>query len=425
MPIARRFRFLTLCAYAVSTLLAQAPMSIAFAALVVGAVAGAGGFRAFAADLRETLEHPWVRRFLWVSLAFLAVCVLSLIWASIQPLEYNGERTVVRFGHLAKSWYWIHPFVVLTALRSLSEAERRRVVDCWLVALGVFSAIGIQQHFTGWPRPQRIPTLPDRYHATAFLGHHLSLASIFIFPWFAALDLLRQPAKQRERFSTLGRPALALIVTVGAVALFLSYARSVWLALPFALLVWGALTLSLRAKAALAAGILALALGLSTSQGVRDRVRGAFGQSDRFLLWKANVEFFKDSPVLGAGFKMNHHLSGRWLRETYPGRKHYFAGHAHNNFLDVLGGLGILGFLTWMAWMAGIIAAPWHAWRKGDPRGAAFAVGLVAAWVAFHFNGLTQVNYLEGKVQHQIAWMTAWGLMLLIGADGAAKLKKK
>jgi hypothetical protein len=42
--------------------------------------------------------------------------------------------------------------------------------------------------------------------------------------------------------------------------------------------------------------------------------------------------------------------------------------------------------------------------------------GILSALIVFQINGLTQVNFWEAKVQHQLMWMVGW---ILFGAIGA------
>ncbi|HTL12220.1 MAG TPA: O-antigen ligase family protein [Bdellovibrionota bacterium] len=418
----RRIRLWGFCAYGAATLIGMAPMNIGFALLLIGTVAGAGGLRGFWADLTETLRAPWVRRFFWISMAFVVVCGASLVWARVHPLVYNGEIHAVRFpGDFVKMWYWFHPFVVLTGLRKMDQADRRRVVECWLISMGAFSLVGIQQFFTGWPYANRIPELRNHYNATSFLGHHLSFSNVFVFPFFAALDLAARKTKDREKWFSLPGWVLWLLTGLGGLALFLTFSRILWAAIPVAVLLWGFVALRKRGRVALVL-VVGLLMGAAALSPVVRAHLGKGADMDRVQLWEANWHFFLDSPLLGAGFKVNHQICLQWLREHHPGRTWYFMGHAHNDVLDVLGGMGALGLLTWLLWMGWIFAA--HRGPIQDRGlGRSFAQGLLCAWVAFHINGLTQVNYLEGKVQHQMMWAVAW-VMLMVWLKGESRGKK-
>jgi O-antigen ligase len=110
------------------------------------------------------------------------------------------------------------------------------------------------------------------------------------------------------------------------------------------------------------------------------------------------------------GWRHTEEMSGYYLQEL-TGEKDVFAGHAHNNFLDLLGGAGVLGALTWLAYCAFVLAILYRALRRDRAPGLDFARGMFCAWLVFQINGLTQVNFWEGKVEHQVAWMIAWALL--------------
>ena len=104
---------------------------------------------------------------------------------------WGGRFVEPSFADLGKAWYFPWPLALAAGLHALGASGRAVVARSWLLTLGILAAIGIQQHFTGWPRGQVIPSSPQYWHATLFLGHHLSVASVLIFPFFAALELWR------------------------------------------------------------------------------------------------------------------------------------------------------------------------------------------------------------------------------------------
>ena len=73
------------------------------------------------------------------------------------------------------------------------------MLQTWIITLAVLSAVGVIQYFSGWPQAAEDPEARrNRYHATILLGHHLSVASILIFPFFAALDFLKEGGRGRK-----------------------------------------------------------------------------------------------------------------------------------------------------------------------------------------------------------------------------------
>jgi len=402
-----------LSAYALFSLFSMAAMSIGAAALIIVLVMIKT--KQIRKDLQSELNSAVTRRYLQLSMILALTCILSLLVAKFWPLGFGGHFVEVRFFRdIAKLWYLFWPILLVIGLRKLSRQEQGIVLKSWLTGFALLSVIGLFQYFTGWPRPQVIPgSEPDvRYHVTLFLGHHLSVASILIFPFFAVMDLAFDGFAARDGLTRRSVPLfpkgiLALIGLIGLVALFLTYSRMLWIALPVGLFVWLGWRLTGRARwvtIILCALILGGAVQLPS---IQTRIRAGIGITERFELWKANTEFLKIRPLTGAGWRHNEELAGFYLSSKSSGAR-VFSGHAHNNFIDMLGGTGILGTLAWIAWCLGAV---WLAFAGRHYRFQSFWRGLVCAWLVFHLNGLTQVNFWEAKVQHQLAWVLAWSLL--------------
>lgn len=363
----------------------------------------------FYVEARQSLREPWMRRYLQVAIALMVSLTLSLVWARISPVGFSGKFTHFSFGSsLAKFWYLLWPLVLVPALTKLSFQGRYQVLRAWVVAFFVLSCIGWIQHFTGWPRPQGIPGFVvdgrNRFHATLFLGHHLSVASILIFPFFVGLNFFLEPNQLKNL--GLSRRFLGVILLVGFGTLFLTFSRTLWVALPIGILLLLFWNFTGKWRVVLSLVFLSAFLGMSQVPVIRARLSDGIGVSSRQELWKANWEFFKLRPLLGVGWRQNQELSGIYFESIRPGQD-YFQGHAHNNFLDMLAGTGLLGTLSWLAWC---IFAFWVL-RGPLIRREAGARGLVCAWIVFHINGLTQLNFWEGKVTHQLVSMMALALV--------------
>ena len=389
--------------YAVCCLLSMATMSVGAAILFLAILVTSTHFSEWKAELNRKPTRLYL---IWGGALIVAI-VLSLISAIAFPLSYANQYSEVHFfREMVKCWYLIWPFVLVVGLRRLLDSERETVLKTWLGTFTILSVIGIFQYFTAWPRGQGIPGEPTHYHATLFLGHHLSVASILIFPFFAALDrawtfgfLLKKP--KHAIF-------YGIAAALGLGALYFTYSRTLWLALPVGILIWTLWRLP-RKWAALGALILGSAVGLATQYGpIAKRIHDSLGTGTREALWLANWEFFKNRPLAGAGWLHNHELSAYYLIEKSHNTD-VFAGHAHNNLLDMLGGMGLIGTFAWLGFCAVIL---WTTFRKkSSPLTSSLSIGWVCAWIVFHINGLTQVNFWEAKVQHQIAWVIAWTLL--------------
>ena len=393
--------------YSVSTLLSMAVMNIGVGVMIICMVAAAG-WKGFFSGVLEEFNRRANRHFLWVSLFLVMACAISLLGAILFPVYYNGQSAEIHFlDDMRKAWYFLLPVLIVSILRRLDRNEQGAILRAWFVAFGVLSVLGIIQYFIGWPRPQFIPTSPARFHVTLFLGHHLSVASIFIFPFFAVLDL---PAKENgPQICRLPRSVLWFFALAGVLALFLTYSRTLWIALPLGILIWILQALPRRWIAVTLIGFAVIGLAVSRTPAFLERMKTPLGITSRMDLWEANWDFFKARPLNGVGWKKNHDLSGPYLLEKNPQLTSVFAGHAHNNVIDMLGGLGLFGLLTWLIWCASIF---WFLLKMALEKGFhGFPFGLLCAWIVFHLNGMTQLNFWEGKVLHQMMWAVVWSLL--------------
>ncbi len=301
----------------------------------------------------------------WSSVILAAACLISLVWNHFNP-PYGKPAPL---GEIAKTWYLFWPLLLMRGFDRLDEQDFLKLKQIFLFFFGGIAIVGIVQFFTGWVRPQGIPDT-HFFHATVFLGHHLTAASVFIFPFFMLFEQNILPELQRR-----------LLLVLGFLLLMLGFSRTLWVALPF-----GILARSWRT------GWLFFPLGLTLFLPiVQHRLIDRIGHHERFDLWETHKVLFMQSPLVGTGLRHNHTLSGIYLQQKL-GQLHVFGGHAHNMLLDMASGTGILGLISWLCW--NIVVALLF-WRHSKP--------IFWAFVVFHINGLTQVNFWDGKVQHQLA----------------------
>jgi O-antigen ligase len=198
------------------------------------------------------------------------------------------------------------------------------------------------------------------------------------------------------------------MAVLGFAALFLTYSRTLWIALPIGLAFWVFALLPKKSRVIFLMAAVLIFIGLSQVPAIHERFTYIHGIDSRTDLWRANWDFFLARPLTGVGWRKTIDLSGPYLLEKHPERTFVFSGHAHNNLIEMLGGTGLLGVLAWLLW-CGYGVWILLRWGKRAPEHG-LALGLLAAWLVFHINGITQVNFWEGKVLHQMMWMTGWTL---------------
>jgi O-antigen ligase len=392
--------------YAVSTLISMAVMSIGAAVAVLGIVYYFGSLRNLRFAFRGELQYKSGRFYFLAALGLTFACVLSLVVAKACPLVYDGKFSEIHiFKDSLKLWYLFWPLPLAAGLRVLTAEKRETVLRAWIIAFGVLSIVGIFQFWTGWPRPQWIPGTDRHYHATLFLGHHLTVASVLIFPFFVSLDFALRAIKTRKPVIGFGSSVWILLVLAGLTALFFTYSRTLWIALPVGIVLWVLLSLPVRRALPLALIFILAGASLTLLPAIQARLFNHIGVGTREDLWKANLAMFQARPLTGAGWLHNHELSGFYLMEKLHSTD-VFSGHAHNNIIDALGGTGAIGLFFWILWCGVAFVLAWRLRGLWGP-------GLFCAWIVFQINGLTQLNFWDAKVTHQMMWAMSW---LLFGA---------
>jgi len=210
---------------------------------------------------------------------------------------------------------------------------------------------------TLWGR-EAVVEIGGRYNAVAFANMTL------MFGMMSLLSIQWGPSKPWPHFAT-GLKVLAFGMSVWAT--WLSQTRSSWMLLPILALVFllGLRGWSRRHKAycalAVSVALVVSAAGLwhfsSRMQAVKTDLQDFATSTDRdsslgirLQLWRASVEMFKKSPVVGVGpsnfRKELAELEKRGVvsREVVEGY-----GEPHNDLLAALSGYGLLGLLSILA----------------------------------------------------------------------------
>ncbi len=400
-----RALFYAYCLYAVLSLTSMAPMNIGAGLLLLAFILTTPSAAQLRNETRNLLGDLATRRLLLASLFLVAACLASWVHLAIDPVVHAGQSARLEPTDALKLWYLIWPFVLALGWGRLSPHERVQVFRCWLWVFFLISWIGVQQFFTGWPRHQGNPSLPGYNHPVLFLGHHLSVASVWIFPFFVALDWMISPEnRQALRVPRGFWPAL---FAANAFVLFFLYSRTLWIALPLGLVLWGLLRLSKRWSIGLVLLLLAAGGTAYFQPAVQQRLHDSLGRTDRYQLWAADLALFRERPLFGTGFKKTSDTVTYYLQEKNPGQTQFFVGHAHNIYLEMLTSTGVVGLAAFLVWILFALLA-----TRSGARVATLAtpVAVRLAWLVFLINGLTQVNFWEGKVIHQLMWITGWTL---------------
>lgn len=369
--------------------------------------------------LGEVLGHP----LFWATLAIFLSSFFSLAGAWISPPM--GEAAG-GFRELKKLHHFLYPFVTALALLHSSDAlERHPFWKLW-GGMGIFCAIIAALQFFGgdlfpadWLQHRffRAAGTTGRFHGQGVMFFHLSFASCLTFVAAAGLARVLWPLKwdrARQRFFWLA------VAISGFLAVYFSFSRISLVGLLFVAVVLGFLKKPIW-------GIVALVLfaaagaGLFTySQSLYDRFEHSrAGIHERTLMWESAWEMFKDRPLTGFGFGRSGRYTATYA-ERILGKPPEFSSHAHNNILDTLAATGLLGLLAFLFWWFVLLISAWRSfvWSGEEPgRDRWLPAAALAAIIAFQVNGLTQVNFWDGKSQHT--------LMIWAGVVLALSLRRK
>lgn len=272
------------------------------------------------------------------------------------------------------------PAAVLVLIR---DARQFRVLAWAFVGLALFQgALGVHQNLTGTGASYMGADI--RAVGTFGPTDVMGMATVVSYGLIAALALAFRPDAPRQRAVAL---TCAGLLTV---PLALSFSRGAWIATVAAcgvVLLLAGLRHALRAAlVGVAAGVVLVAgLGLG-SQLLQDRltsitdVTDAPDQSvtDRYAMWAASVDMWRDHPVTGVGLKgFPEHRDSHASLALSSGSDTAGAGaefrrqpllSPHNMYLLVLAEQGLIGLLTLAgSWLALLVCAV-RGWTRVRPR---------------------------------------------------------
>jgi hypothetical protein len=399
------------CVYGVLSLSTMAGMSLGGTVFVVAsAVVLFRGWREWG---RVTVGE--LKPLFWPSVAVFLTAFLSLGAALIWPPL--GEP-VGAFGELKKFHHFLYPpLIALALLRSCDQIERHPFWKFW-GGMGIFCGILAVAQFFGqdlfpedWlgHRFFRPVGMTGRFHGQGLMFFHLSFASAMTFVAALGVGRVLWPLSWDRRGD---RIFWGLVAVAGIVGVYFSFSR-----IALAGLVVVVALLGFLRRPLLGLGVLGISLLLAVvlwwqSPALRDRfLRTLEGNQERVVLWEASLEMFKDRPLLGFGFARSAQYTPAYA-EKILGHPAGFTSHAHNNVLDTLASTGLFGLAAYLAWSFSLLAWAWRSFRSSAAKW--LPASAFAALVGFQVNGLTQVNFWDGKSQHTLMLFAGLAMALAV-----------
>lgn len=342
--------------------------------------------------------------------------VLWVVWAAISlavnhvPLPAAAKalgdfRWMIEFFFYVAAWRWLAP-----GPRWLKSAMAA------LAIAGIYSALVF---FWRWNPIHPTKAFMDGslgapWRSGGFYGSPMAWSHTAgpLMAFCAGLCLELWPTQWR-RWVLLGLAGMTL-------AVIFAMTRGVWAAV---LVTLPAVALLLNWRKGLITLCLVVAgVGMLTATIPSVRERALFTldfnrthDSERLVLWRANAEIVKDSPIFGWG----HGENSRRLKEVYerlgvPSTQ--FTGHAHNQYFEAAAGTGLVGLGFYLLFMGLLLRLSFQTYRgwaaKSSPdertrlmRG--LSLGVLAALVCFLLGGLTEANFAISKNRHLILFLAS------------------
>ena len=409
---------ISLGCYAISLLLSIALMEIfssLIALLVIGLV---------------IKERQWqLFKFRWhiegALFGLLGVVILGAIVNNTEspPLKIiGGARWTLLF------------ILVCAALRAVPVERWEKFAPLLLGVIGVISIYAIFQHFTGVDlfRPGRTAQLygynemgKPFYRTGGPYGTPMTYGNTIGIVFFFCLAQLFAPRSRTKKYLVL---AALLCLTVLA-SLVLTFTRGVWVGLTAGLIAFF-LMFGIKKFAKFALIICAaFAVIFKLLPSVLARVQTIFDPTygsnvERWEIWKSHLAMFQEHPWLGVGYRESGHAIGDFLKSI--GRPEVFAGHAHNNVLEVLGGTGVLGFCFWSVFILSLFVISWKLFQNQErPFFRILALAGIAGHMFMQASGLTETTFFDAETNHTFLFLMACMLVSYERSsersDGAAR----
>lgn len=244
---------------------------------------------------------------------------------------------------------------------------------------------------TTWGLPNRIL---GTFTNTNFLAHSYNLVAVML------LGLLISHLQARRSF-TKEVLWLSVATSVLVACLFLTFTRSIWISLaltiPFMFFFWNKKVagICLVTIATLSFSTYKFNVGNISFKIDQTLAGEEYSASLRKNLWKANLYFFKSSPILGVGYYNNT----RNVAKAFEDLKlidNINETHAHSEIISFLAGTGILGAICYVAAFIFFSLLAYQTVRKipfSNPIERGLLIGAIGLNLMFLIAGSVENNF--------------------------------
>ncbi|MFK8137270.1 MAG: O-antigen ligase family protein [Bdellovibrionales bacterium] len=274
----------------------------------------------------------------------------------------------------------------------------------WISTFGIVQGFtGIYLHSWNW-----ITIAPGGfYRVKGFFSNTMTYSYTFAILLCFLLGFFIYAKKDWKKY-LMGATILSILGS-----LVLTYTRGMWGAVLMTLLIMLALVdYSRKLKIKLLAGSsLCLILVFLVSPTLKQRLSTVFdsqfsSNSMRLEIWSAHWAIAKDNFLIGVGSDNKKQMLLNYLAETKT--KYTFAGHAHNNYLEVLTSSGIIGLLIYLVGFGGVFYLTVKSYNRAKEfLEKSVLLGSIGAQSVFHLGGLTECTFLDYEVLYAMTFVMA------------------
>ncbi len=354
--------------------------------------------------------------FLFVDYALIALFIVIVLGAFLTaPPSPPGNSTITIIG----TGRWILLFYLLRlGLHWSFHDNAQYAFNFILTAAGVIGVYAVVQHFTG------LDLMRDTHDAVQFMGNREDGSAIYrsagffsspmrygnsygllIFFPIAALIVVKHKSKLFTSLMVFSASLLAL-------SLVTTLVRGVWLGVIVGIIFMSFYSGRKKAIAIICGLLIFLGIVGAGVPTVRARLLAAannFSYDDsRVKIWRANIEIFKDHPLIGVGNNQNEFVIGDYFKKL--GIENGQLGHAHNTYFQFLSGTGAIGFSCYMFFILYFLWISIRLLRMIPERfewHRALVLGAIGAQVFLHVGGLTEPSFKHAEVKHMFLFILA------------------
>lgn len=297
------------------------------------------------------------------------------------------------FKNLFKIKYFLITLISIPALKEtfknyIDDRKLKILVTSFIGSVTFASTIGLLSYITQYDithfKAANITRSSGMYGMVMSYAYGLSM----ILPVMIA-GLINY--KKISKFINLKFLIFAIVVNV--VGLYFSYTRGALLgfiiALPFCFMFTHKKIFAGLMIASIALTAVATYITLFNVDTKFYRLNAKRSNSVRQGLYKVTMSMVKEHPVLGVGFR-NYESQVKSYRTKYKLNDSTFTGHAHNNFMEFLGGTGILGLIVYIALL--------FLWLKELFKNRIWPGRLVLPFaISFLVSGMFQSTIIDGE----------------------------